>query len=93
MKNNVLSYANRTKLKKLKTPEDILAFAQKFITPRATDKAATDESDVEAEETTETTMSEASPKRVLLPRGKMSAAQKLQLTDANTDQPVVRRGG
>jgi transposase-like protein len=87
MKNNVLSYANRTKLKKLKTPEDILAFAQKFITPRATDKAPTNESDVEVEETAETTMSEASPKRVLLPRGKMSAAQKLQLTDANTISP------
>ena len=89
MNNNVLTYAEYQKrIREMKTPEDIAAFAQELIAPVLAGKASEpNEPKVDEKKTPVAPTTEVPQKRILLPKEKMSAVRKLQLADVNAISP------
>ena len=89
MNNNVLTYAEYQKrIREMKTPEDIAAFAQELIAPVLAGKASEpNEPKVDERKTPVASTTEVPQKRILLPKEKMSAVRKLQLADVNAISP------
>ncbi|GMU25604.1 IS256 family transposase [Patescibacteria group bacterium] len=90
MKNNVLSYAEYQKrIKELKTPEDIAAFAQELIAPALAGAGAPEDTEAKTVEmrSESPVQAETPQKRIPLPKEKLFAIRKAEVADASVITP------
>ena len=88
MNTNVLSYAEyQRKVKGLKTPEDVAAFAQELLAPVLSTGDRNEENEDERKDTRSAPPAEITRKRVHLPKDKMSALRSIASSEVGVFSP------